>query len=114
MHRGGEHVRGVVADEVERVLAAAIGDDLQRLVGVSGRARSRTSPVLLDRQRGARQPGPDRGGGVGAGGASGSSSGVPSGSVTFIAPDATRAPSPPPAAGDSGPKRTSVRTGLLP
>ena len=66
MHRGGEHVRGVVADEVQGVLAAAIGDDLQRLVGVERPREVAQLPVLLDGQRGARQPRPDGGGGIGA------------------------------------------------
>jgi hypothetical protein len=64
-------VGGVVADELERVLAAAIGDDLQRLVGLQGQREVAQLPVLLDGQRGARQPRPDRRGGIGATGALG-------------------------------------------
>ena len=59
-------MRGVVADEIERVLAAAIGDDLERLVGLERQREVAQLPVLLDRQRGPRQPRPDGRGGVGA------------------------------------------------
>ena len=64
--RGGEHVRGVVADEIEGVLAAAIGDDLERLVGLERQREVAQLPVLLDGQRGARQSRPDGRGGIGA------------------------------------------------
>ena len=97
-HGGGQHVRGVVADEVERVLAAAIGDDLQRLVGLQRQREVAQLPVLLDGQRGARSPAPIAAAASAPLAPSGSSSGVPSGSVTFIAPDATRASPPPPCA----------------
>ena len=66
-HRGGQHVGGVVADEVQRVLAAARRDDLrapavgQRAVEVVHHAAD------LDRQRRAGQARPDRGRDVGAG-----------------------------------------------
>ena len=69
--RRGEHVGGVVADEVERVLPAAIGDDLQRLVGLQRLREVAQLAVLLDGQGGARQPRADRSGGVGAAGALG-------------------------------------------
>ena len=69
--RRGEHVGGVVADEVERVLPAAIGDDLQGLVGLQRLGEVAQLAVLLDGQGGARQPRADRSGGVGAAGALG-------------------------------------------
>ena len=72
LHRGGgEHVGGVVADDVERVLTGAVGDDLQRLA-VDQRAREVAHlAVLADGQRGAGQPRPDGRRGVGARGAVG-------------------------------------------
>ena len=108
--RGREHVRGVVADEVQRVLPAAIGDDLQRLVGLQRLREVAHLAVLLDRQRGARQPGADRRGGVGAAGALGKlerravGEGDPHRSRCYASAVRTDV---------SGPKRTSVRVGLL-
>ena len=70
-HRGREHVRGVVADEVERVLPA-LAVTISSARAVVERAREVAHlAVDLDGERGAREPGADRGGGVGAGGAVG-------------------------------------------
>ena len=64
-HRGGQHVRGVVADQVERVVVA-VGDD-RDLVAVGERPREVAHLAAdLDRERRARQPGADRGRQVGA------------------------------------------------
>jgi hypothetical protein len=67
-HRGGEHVRGVVADELERV-RRALRDDLDL-----GAVRQRGGEVAhlavdLDRQGGTGEPGADRRRQVGAAGA---------------------------------------------
>jgi hypothetical protein len=108
--RGGEDVRGVVADEVERVLSAAIGDDLQRLVGLQGQREVAQLAVLLDRQGGAREPGADRSGGVGAAGALGKLErrAVREGDLHRSRCYASAVHT-----GCSGPKRTGVRVGLL-
>ena len=66
-----EHVGRVVADEVERGLARALGDDLQRRVGHERAREVADLAVLLDRERGAGEARPDRRGRVGAGGAVG-------------------------------------------
>ncbi len=62
-------MRGVVADEVERVLARALRHDLDRLPVDQGRREVPDLALLLDGQRGLGQPGPDGQGGVEAGGA---------------------------------------------
>jgi hypothetical protein len=67
----GQDVRGVVADEVQGLLPAALGHDLQRLAGLQRRREVADAAVLLDGQRGARQPRADLGGSVGARGAFG-------------------------------------------
>ncbi len=65
-HRGGQHVRRVVTNQVERVLPALRRDDLER-DPVLQRAREVADlAVDLDGQRGAREAGADRGGGVSA------------------------------------------------
>ncbi len=66
-HRGREHVRGVVADDVERLVTGRRDD--AELPLAQRRGEVADLPVLLDRQRGAGEPGADRGGGIGAGGA---------------------------------------------
>jgi hypothetical protein len=77
-HGLGEHVRGVVTDQLERLLSVLLGDDRQRgTIGQRAReiAHLRRFAGLgvadLDREGGAREARPDRGGGVGAGGAVG-------------------------------------------
>src|SRR3954451_5952671 len=60
--------------------------------GISGRARSRTSPVCLTASAARARPGPIAAAASAPVAPSGSSSGVPSGRVTFIGSDATRAP----------------------
>jgi len=68
-HRGGQHVRRVVADEVERVLAVARGDD-RDLVAVGQRPREVAKlPADLHGERRAGQPRPDGGRQLGARGA---------------------------------------------
>ena len=92
-HRGGEHVRGVVADQLER-LGIAVGDDRDlRAVG-QRRGEVAQLAVDLDRERGARQPGADRGGEVGAGGAVGELLPEPSGSARASRRDASSLSSP--------------------
>ena len=59
-----------MADQIERILAL-LGDDLERRAGVSGRARSRSSPSSLTASAARARPGADRRGRVGAGGAVG-------------------------------------------
>jgi hypothetical protein len=65
-------VGSVVADQRQRVSAAAVGDDLERrraAVGVGQRAAEVTDLVIdLHRQGRARQARADRSGRVGAGG----------------------------------------------
>jgi len=57
-HSGGQHVRGVVADQVQR-LVVALGDD-RHLVAVRERPREVAHLAAdLDRERRARQPGAD-------------------------------------------------------
>ena len=79
-------MRGVVADQRQRIVATALGDDLERRAAVCRRSWAADPSEIahlaadLDGQRGASQPGTDRRRGVGAGGASGRDSGVPSGS----------------------------------
>ncbi len=70
-HGGGEHVGRVVADEVERVLPAAGGDDLERLVRLQRAREIAHVAVLADGERGAGEPRTDRRRGVGARGALG-------------------------------------------
>ena len=75
--RFGEHVGGVVADQIERVLPAAVGDDLKRRRLCAAPVRTRGErprqvaefTVDLDREGRPREPGADRRGGVSAGGA---------------------------------------------
>ena len=67
--RGGQHVGGVVADEVER-LGALGGDDLQRALD-ERRGEVADLALLHDGQRGAGEAGADGRRGVGAGGAVG-------------------------------------------
>ncbi len=76
--RRGEHVRGVVADQLEGLRPAFLSEDGDvRPVGQWARevahlwTRAVVRIAQLHRERGAREPGPDRGGGVGAGGAVG-------------------------------------------
>ena len=67
-HRRREHVRGVVADQLER-LGRALGHDLDPLP-VGERTREVADVAVdLDGERGAREAGADRGRQVGAGGA---------------------------------------------
>ena len=78
-HRRREHVRGVVADQPERVLAAAVGEDLQPracavlAAGTGGAAAPEGTRQIArltvddDRERRLGQPRADRRGGVGAG-----------------------------------------------
>ena len=74
MHGRRQHVRGVVADQLERLVAAAVGDDLE-LGGAPCRRSARDQrsrevarlAVDLDGERRARKPGADRGRRVGAG-----------------------------------------------
>ena len=84
-HGGGQHVRGVVADELDRVPVVALGGDDLDALAVVERRREVADPALVvgaavvpvgavgvehpDGERGARQPAADRGGQVGAGGA---------------------------------------------
>ena len=68
--RGGEHVRGVVADDVQRAVALR-RDDLQRLAGHERAREVAHLAVLAHGERGAREARADRRGGVGAGGAVG-------------------------------------------
>ena len=76
-HRRREHVRGVVADQRQRLLPRAFGQDLElrRPVAVGRRGQLAAEvpqlAVDLDRQRGASQTRADRRGGIGAGGAVG-------------------------------------------
>ena len=63
-------MRGVVADEVERLGRASVTISTCAPSG-SGRAEVAHLAVDLDRERGAREAGADRGGEVGAGGAVG-------------------------------------------
>ncbi len=73
-HGLGEHVRGVVADQLERTLTARLGED-REVCAVGQRTRevarlrrlARLGVADLDGQRGAREAGADRGGCVGAG-----------------------------------------------
>ena len=72
-HRLGEHVRGVVADQLKRLLCVLLGEDRKRrAVGQRAREVAQLGRFAglrvtdLDRQRRARQPRPDRRGGVGA------------------------------------------------
>ncbi len=69
--RGREDVRRVVADEVERVLPALGRDDLQRGAVVERPREVAHLAVDPDGERRAGEPGADRGGRVGAGGAIG-------------------------------------------
>ncbi len=79
--RRGEHVRGVVADQLQGLRPVVFSEDRElRPVGQWARevAHLGTRAVVgvptdgdLDRERGAREARPDRGGGVGAGGAVG-------------------------------------------
>ncbi len=69
-HRGGEHVGGVVADDVQRVRALG-RDDLQRRTGHERACEVAHLAVLAHGERGAGEAGADRRGGVGAGGAVG-------------------------------------------
>ena len=80
-HRGREHVRGVVADDVERVLVRR-RDDLDRAVGDRAVEVAHLA-VLLDRERGAREAGADGRGDVAPVAPSASSSSLPSGRMTF-------------------------------
>ena len=85
-HRGGEHVRGVVADQPERVVPALVRDDLDRARRRRAGAEVAQLAVHLDRPAPrARGPRRSRAAASAPVAPSGSSSGVPSGSVTFIA-----------------------------
>ena len=64
-------MRGVVADQRAAPSGLAVGDDLDRSPSRERRREVAKLAVDLDRQRGLRQPGPDRRGRVGAGGAVG-------------------------------------------
>ncbi len=64
--RLGEHVRGVVADQLERLVGLR-RDDLDRLAVGERRAQVLELPVLADRQSRARESLADRAGRVGAG-----------------------------------------------
>jgi hypothetical protein len=109
--RGGEHVGGVVADEVQRVLPAAIGDDLQRLVGLERPREVAQGAVLLDGQGGAGQAGADGRGRVGAAGALLE---LERSAVRERDLHRSRCYASAGHTGGSGPKRTGVRVGLLP
>ena len=58
-HRGREHVRRVVADQVER-LGALRGDDVERRVGLDRRAQIAHLAVLAEGERGTRESLADR------------------------------------------------------
>ena len=94
-HRGGEDVRRVVAHELEGLLPAALGEDLElgRVGAVLRRERAAEItklPIHLDRQGRAGQPRTDGGGGVGAGGAVFKAQGRPVGQlVIHPGPDAS-------------------------
>jgi hypothetical protein len=68
-HGRGEDVRGVVADEVQRVLPGALGHDLQRLAGQQRHPEVADLSGLLDGERRLGQAGADGRRGVGARGA---------------------------------------------
>ena len=114
-HRRGEHVRGVVADQLER-LGRAVGDDLD--LGrrrASGRARSRRWPPTLTASAARARPGPIAAARSAPVAPSSRSFRVPSGSWTCIggedasapAAPAGRASDAPRAAGPSRPRRRS-------
>ena len=65
-YRLGEHVCGVVADELQR-LGTVLGDDLELGAVLEGSAEVPQLAVHLDGQRRTRQAGSDLGRGVGAG-----------------------------------------------
>ena len=65
-HRRRQHVRGVMADDVERAVARR-RDDLQRLPGHERTRKIAHLAVLAHRERGPRQPRTDRRGGIRAG-----------------------------------------------
>ena len=67
-HRLRQHVRGVVADQLQR-LGALVRDDLDPLAVLDRRREIAELAVDLERERGLRQPRTDRGGGVGTCGA---------------------------------------------
>ena len=71
-HRGGEHVRGVVADEPERRRRRRLAVTISIAApSASGASRSRSSPSTSHAERGPGKARADRAGGVGAGGAVG-------------------------------------------
>ena len=65
-HRLGQHVSGVVANQLQR-LGALSGDDLDRSPSSNGAERSRSSPSTLSASAAFARPGPIAGRGVGAG-----------------------------------------------
>ena len=89
--RGGEHVGGIVADEPEGVIAAALGEDLDlagRPVGRRGTVPERAGQVAdlaveLDGQRGPSETRADRGGDIGAGGVVGDAQALAVGKLEF-------------------------------
>ena len=88
-HRLGEHVRGVVADQPQRLVAAPVGDDLE-LLGPSVRSGQRPVEVAelavdLDRERRPSQPGPIAAAASAPVAPSGRSRMLPSGSSSCIA-----------------------------
>ena len=82
-HRGGEHVRGVVADQPEAVLVAA-GDDLDLGAVASGASRSRSSPSTRMPSAARASPSPMARAASAPVAPSSSWSSVPSGSWAFI------------------------------
>ena len=64
LHRLGQHVRGVVAQQLQRVLVG-LGDDLQLGVGGDGVAEVLDLAIELHGERGLGKAGPDRGGHLG-------------------------------------------------
>ena len=92
-HRGREHVRGVVADQLEGLRPVICGEDRDvRAVGQRAREIAHLGPSPVRRrarprrrsiaERGAREPGPIAAAASAPVAPSGSSSGLPSGSVT--------------------------------
>ena len=83
-HRLGHHVGGVVADQLER-LGVAVGEDLDLgSPSGSGAERSRSSPSTVIASAALARPGPIAAAASAPVAPSGSSSGLPSGSVTVI------------------------------
>ena len=85
LHRLGHHVGGVVADQLQR-LGVAVGED--RDLGSVGERRREVAQLAVDRIASAAlaSPGPIAAAASAPRRATGSSSGLPSGSVTVIFP----------------------------